>query len=388
MKIAWLCTTDVRVGDNIHTSVKKGIENAGHEWIMLNPNLLYEGELDKYDAVISNGYKPRHQRFIDRANERDQPYIIYDLGYIKRASSGVDGYFQVGFNRLGWLPDRAREDRKSTLDVDKTPSKWRSNGFVLVAAQKFNDGQHGMNEAQMRHWAQRTCKKALQHYPNVKFRPHPRSQFWVDGVEKSTETDLDEALEGCAAVITYNSTLGLDAILRKIPVIAEKSACHYSDLITDLSEIHKVEKPENLVKPTFNQLQDYLSRLSYAQWTREEIETGQPFTYLFNYYKGVDHAYTDRQPEPVRADAPQSPDETPKNLSSIQPSSVKPETNQQPERGHKKVEPDSEDKVIDDFVKKHSPFFTLRSKVKQLTGVTAKNSNHAKDLLREHMFSA
>jgi hypothetical protein len=147
---------------------------------------------------------------------------------------------------------------------------------VLVCGQKPNDAAHGMDQRACVRWARETIALAhMQFRKPVCFRPHPsdvlldpNETFGATSVSRPSRESLREALSRAWAVVTYNSTSGVDAIDAGVPVFYTATAdrVSYRDYAAPLgAPLRKLTKSERAA---------CLSRMAATQWTRPQMEDG------------------------------------------------------------------------------------------------------------------
>ena len=91
-----------------------------------------------------------------------------------------------------------------------------------------------------------------------------------------SENSLDEDLVNCHCVVSYNSTVLVEAALQGIPIFA----CSESSIINEIA-INDISKIENIPQFSENDIKNCFNKLAYKQWTSEEILNGELFTYYF-----------------------------------------------------------------------------------------------------------
>ena len=289
---------DFNAKDCIGYNFGEGIKKQGYTIEQHYPALLQPMNPPFCHLAVSNGLRAAPARTAQFLKEKaDVSTIVYDLGYIDRSDcNSRNGYYQMGLNRLGWLPDfECPSDRFNNLGVSIPRVVDNHKDTVLVCAQKFNDPQHGMGAQEMH----KVMKGACDYYKDlgfkVLFRPHPKSKFGIEGYESPKET-LQESLGKCRLMVTYNSTAGVDALLQGVPVVAIAEEVHYKSVTAKLSQ-------ETLSLPTNSQLESYFYKLAYAQWKLEEVKAGYPFKFLLAVINGENpfsfkEDYTFEQPKP------------------------------------------------------------------------------------------
>lgn len=151
--------------------------------------------------------------------------------------------------------------------------------YLLLIGQKPADMAHGMDAAHLARWAAQTARLAREQYGlPVVFRPHPKAEpveNAIPGVDRiSTDTTLREDFAGAAAVITYNSTAGVDAIDAGVPVLytAPRALVCYADYAQPLGA--------RIAPLTEGERRTFLMRCGSTQWTLEQLRQGTPWPCL------------------------------------------------------------------------------------------------------------
>jgi hypothetical protein len=148
-----------------------------------------------------------------------------------------------------------------------TMKPWKQGGeYVLIMGQVPGDASlQGQN---LLPWYQQMAAAAAKQFGlPVKFRPHPvalqkgHRQF-VSGAIRSAAS-LEQDLAGAAAVITYNSNSGVDAVINGVPAIVADQG----SMAWDVSAHHV----GSLVRPA---RESWAHQLAWKQWSMEEISSG------------------------------------------------------------------------------------------------------------------
>lgn len=170
-------------------------------------------------------------------------------------------------NELQWLPDANGRSVVSIPKVKRTPAS------ALVILQKPDDASHGMNTAALDAWARATVTlvREVTGLP-VTIRPHPLSSaetpadLWgADCLSIPATESLRDAFVGAKVVVTYNSTVGWDAIGAGVPVVALGHAA-YAPYASTLDRIEPLPAAFR---------RDALARAASTQWTLEELRNGR-----------------------------------------------------------------------------------------------------------------
>ena len=265
-------TLDREFHNHTPSSVLRGLGVHGYAINHVAANGWRPKEIMPADINVIYGMRVNGRDIIEEYLKRGIPSIVIDLGYLKRAmkSNGYDGYWQVSLNGLNWLPDTAPDDRFKSLGLDY-PKYQKRVGYVLLCEQTPGDSSHGMNLFQINDWMDRAVSKCEALGLQYKKRHHPmNSQVPKDQLP---DCPIEDDLKGAACVYVHNSNAGNDALMAGLPVVCDENPlykpAYYEIASKDLADIYY---PENI--------QDYLNRLAYGQWTRDEIENGKAFEYV------------------------------------------------------------------------------------------------------------
>jgi hypothetical protein len=255
------------------SAVVAGLLSLGYEINHVAQKGFRKSEWMPCDLCVIYGMRYFGKRIIAEHERRGVPCIVIDLGYIKRAmrSNGYDGYWQVGLGGLNWLPRYGTSDRWEALGI-KYPKEKSGGSYVLIAEQVPNDASHGMDETAINRWTQKAIEKCEASGLAYRVRHHPMNTS-IDK-QKLSKLTIEEDMAGAMAVYVHNSNVGNDALLAGVPVICDKN-CEYDPTYADLScDFKNIKYPNDL------EMRDYLHRLSYAQWAREELANGSAFRYV------------------------------------------------------------------------------------------------------------
>jgi hypothetical protein len=237
-----------------HQHVITGLRAAGYDVTSTIPGKPKSDDL----LIIWNRMGDRH--FVARTFEGvGAPVIVNENGWIGR-EKGRKFYSLCRNHHNGagaWkVGDDSRWDR---FGIELKP--WRKEGRHVLILSSRGIGEPGV--AQPRQWineAYAQLQKATRR--PIKVRNHPGD----------SNADISPDLVDCHAVVTWASGAAIKAIAAGIPAfyglkrwIGAPAACH------DLGAIEKPFLGDRL--PMFR-------RLAWAQWTADEIATGEPIRRL------------------------------------------------------------------------------------------------------------
>ncbi len=250
----------------------RGLARVGYTEVNhVAPSGFRPNEFMPCDLNVIYGMRIKGKEIIEDYLKRGIPSIVIDLGYIKRAmkSNGYDGYWQISLNGLNWIPDQADDIRFKSLGLDYPEYKKR-DGYVLLCEQTPGDSSHGMSLMRLNEWMASAVKKCKELGLEYKKRRHPMNSFIPK--EELPTCPIEDDLKGASVVYVHNSNAGNDALLAGIPVVCDENPRYrpaYYDLVS-----------KDLAAPVYPEMKDYLHRLAYGQWTRDEIENGKAFEYV------------------------------------------------------------------------------------------------------------
>lgn len=252
----------------------EGLRRISRPFRVLNHNGFARGQ-HEWDAtrVFVSGLRGQGAEIRAAYNERGIDVAVCDYGYLNRVSGIATfqtGHWQLGLNRLGWIvPDPMPVDRFQALGI---PIRRRSNRgrAVYVCGQHAGDPSHGLDRDGIAQWAMREIGyvRARTMRPIV-WRSHPDSPLEIGGVEQSAGLiDWDDVY----SVICINSNVGLEALLNGVPVFCREDAPY--------AALGARRFAEKVNPPSVRDVQDYLARVAWSQWTLAEIRTGKPIEFL------------------------------------------------------------------------------------------------------------
>lgn len=263
----------------------EGLRSLGLPFRERNHNgFTGDDQVEDFCPVVVSGLRDKGERIRAAYHALGVPCVVIDYGYLRRVS-GVrtfeTGHWQVGFNRLQWVPDfDCPSDRFENLELEiARPNK--SGEKIIVCGQHVGDPSHGLSQAQIEAWARSEIDRLRMATSRpIEWRPHPDSPFDIEGVETS-RGPLD--WPSVFAVVCINSNIGHEALLNGVPVICRDDAAYSALACAQFSEAVRV--------PSVKTRRRYFSRVAYAQWTLEEIKSGLPVRWA------MDHGLTERKPK-------------------------------------------------------------------------------------------
>ncbi len=291
----------------------EGIKACGDEPIMVNETKIGEWTKDEMEPThpigCMFGYggtnqmhhtKGRRRDLVERAKKKGIKIITFDGGLLSSFGNvhGPNHHWRVSLfspmNNGDFLSDNSPSDRweaaKARWNVKNDP--WRKSNqedpilFVLQPKDNWS-----MNDLDPIEWFHGVYEK-LRPITDRKFivRPHPNhvvhmedrmsefpedvevviGQKYFNGDEKKYyRFNFQEAISNCHAVVTHNSTAGVDSCVRGIPTF------NTSDLALSWPVANK--NLNNIETPEYPDRTQWLYDLGYKLWSEKEIRDGTVF---------------------------------------------------------------------------------------------------------------
>lgn len=190
--------------------------------------------------------------------------VVAENGYIGQDDQGRQLYaIAEGQHNVAGSWHIGNGGRFARLGIEPRP--WRQDGkHILVTAQR---GIGSKLMASPRGWAEDVARRLKERTTReVRIRPHPGN--------KAPAKPLEEDLRDCWAVVTWASGAAVKALIAGIPVFY--CAPHW------ILEGAARKGIDDIESPWMGDRTPHLERMAYAQFTVDEIASGEPFRLLLN----------------------------------------------------------------------------------------------------------
>lgn len=248
-----------------------GLKAAGLDARTGAPPSIAAGDV----VVIWNRYGEMHE-LATRAEKAGAVVLVAENGYLERPHFGGQHYALArgGHNGQGeWLP--RGPGRWDALGIELKPwhgpdANWvneENDGRHILVAPNRSFGRPGY--IMPPNWSADVCKRLARVTRRpVRVRMHPGSN--------APKVPLAQDLANCWAVVIWSSSVGVHALIAGVPVIAECPAwiCKRAAL----ADIREIEAPWGRCSERLPALMD----MAWAQWTCDELATGEPFRRLLS----------------------------------------------------------------------------------------------------------
>lgn len=254
-------------GNDVHDRVIRALYIGCPEEKRLIDGFRYE-PADK--AVVFGVYKSRvpvswpRGEVIKQHREAGVDVVVLETGYINRGD-GYDNHYAAGLNglngRADFRNDDSPSDRWEKLGVELKP--WRTEGrHLLLCGQVPQDAS--VDHIDIQEWLLHIS--GLFTKPVI-YRPHPLGPQDMLSNCKPSRGSLDDDLKDCWAVITFNSNVAVEAIIKGVPAFAFDEGSMAWDVA------NQIQNPPDRTQWAHN--------LAYTQWTPDEMRSGETWKHLF-----------------------------------------------------------------------------------------------------------
>lgn len=255
-------------------AVARGATALGWRVSFRRPDVYGPGQLERmFDAVIIAGQRGACADVARDYAALGRPVIILDLPRLRAFPDHVGAF--VG--SLAALPPTPIDGRADALGIAGMIHQRMDEpeGVILVLGQVGRDAAHGLSADALRDRLATMAEqeREARRLP-VRYRPHPKDPGApappYDELADATRPLADD-LADAAVVVVVNSTGGFEALLAGVPVVCDPSAW-YAPWAAEPINGADVEGLAALVAST--------------QFSRSEMATGEPLTYLFAWANG------------------------------------------------------------------------------------------------------
>lgn len=191
--------------------------------------------------------------------DNNLPFLFMDSGYTNFLESGKV-WHRLCNNHIHTNQFSGKFNSKR-MDIFKClPKPWREEGndIIIVEPSAIQCKLFDIDVEHWRYWIQSRIEQYLNQPKRIVFR---------EKVDKKIRQSFYQHLlnENVYCVINYNSNAAVEAIWAGVPVIT------LGKHITNMVSADSIEKINQLARPD---LEVWLKRLSYSQYTLDEIERG------------------------------------------------------------------------------------------------------------------
>ena len=211
-----------------------------------------------------------------RLRERGHDVLVFERGYLGDRFN----YTSVGWNGLnGNAQFMTPPEDKMTYDRFKNNFRlkpWRDDGDTIIIMGQVRGDASLKGEDMTIHY-NRWARHLQNIYPNkrILFRPHPKGgerKNFKPSIPLCREKTLEASLANAYLTVCYNSNSAVDSLVNGVPaVVMDKGSMAWPVAGHQLDE---------RLKPD---LTEWLTKLSYCQWSIAELGQGDWWLYNQHY---------------------------------------------------------------------------------------------------------
>jgi len=282
-------------------------------------------QFERADLIVTIGVERYATSLLIDCKKRDIPIFMISDGFIQRKGDRMKRYWAIGkngFHAFGDIPPfNVPGDRWKSMEENGCSKlhPWRRQGgdYVLIAHQYAQTPFYLIDKQP---WFEQTIKaiQSLTSMP-IHYRRHARDKGRTkipEGCLQSKQDSYVDALLDAHAVISYDSTALVEAVMHGVPVFAGTTQSMVNKVANhDINDLLNPKKPDR---------QQWINWMAYCQWNAEDFRSGECWDCLRNDYPLiVDLAMEPVQHEQIKQEPQLTASETPVNSGLINTEAVK-----------------------------------------------------------------
>lgn len=266
--------------------VKKAIIHDAAKGFGVQPELIKTTPCDGLNVTI--GILRGSEKLIKNCIAQKKDFLYIDHAYFMRGhDKGRQSHYRTILNNLhvNFIDENATDERLRLFNIK--PKKWKRDGSLILicpptdAIINFYEEQNWLDNIMrdLRKYTDRPFK--IKFKKTVEFKKKYKTnetilkqvnKFWREKYGKFVcDDDIKKDFNNAWCLITFSSTVALEAILNGIPVICGKECCCYP------VAQHSLDQIENLIYPDTYK---WLCTLANHQFSREEMASGYAWKFL------------------------------------------------------------------------------------------------------------
>ena len=231
-------------------------------------------------SVLWQGRMEKNKKVWEHFRSQGKPVVVLEVGGLRRNHTWKMAI--NGINRDADFANQIYDDKRWPLfKLELKP--WQQTGNVIVICGQHHNSEQWKGLPKLNSWAEQQIKIIRKYCDKpIVIRPHPRNPFNFDEKkyphvrvnlpkrDHSTydDTDFKKILRSTWAVVNHSSNPAIEAVINGIPVfVSESSLCH------DVGNTNVAD----ILHPAMPARQNWANRMSYTEWTTEEIGQGLPW---------------------------------------------------------------------------------------------------------------
>lgn len=232
-------------------------------------------------SVLWLGRMAGNKKIWDSFQAKNKPVVVMEVGGLKRNTTWKMGI--NGINRDADFANQTFDNKRWPLfNIEMKP--WKQTGNVIIICGQHDTSQQWKKNPRMSNWIEQQIKEIRKYSQKpILIRPHPRNNFDFDEKKYTNvrikkpqrdwttydDTDFKKTLKSTWSVVNHSSNPAIESVINGIPVFVSESSLCYDVGNANLSNIEKPAMPSRL---------NWANKLSYTEWTTQEIRDGLPWS--------------------------------------------------------------------------------------------------------------
>jgi len=231
-------------------------------------------------SVLWLGRMASNKKIWDSYQAQKKPVVVMEVGGLKRNVTWKMGI--NGINRDADFANQTFDNKRWPLfNIEMKP--WKQTGNVIIICGQHDNSNQWKKNPRMTNWIEQQIQEIRKYSQKpILIRPHPRNNFDFDEKKYShvrikkpqrdwstyDDTDFKKVLKSTWAVVNHSSNPAIESVINGIPVFVSESSLCYDVGNASLTDIEKPAMPAR---------QTWANKLSYTEWTTQEIRDGLPW---------------------------------------------------------------------------------------------------------------
>jgi hypothetical protein len=216
---------------------------------------------------------------IIHANRRG--LIAFDAGYWDRKLNLDHRKYRVSFNgfhspQYVMRGESPPEDRMLASGIKAAEVGGKPSGPVMLVGNAPKSNRIGAEG-----WSAAMAERIREAFPDRKIlyrhKPKRPAEYGVKH-DAISHGPIEDALRCVSLVVCRHSNVAVDACRMGVPVVCEDGAA---------AAIYPRSLADHGSQPTFNTRREFLARLAWWQWSRQECESGEFWTWAKGWFDEI-----------------------------------------------------------------------------------------------------
>lgn len=260
-----------RIMKRLYENLKVGIITSAEKEYISNSTSIVWGILRGSEYILK------------QCMLNDEDFYYIDHAYFNSGHNKLDPCYRITKNAFQARNIIKRDDKRLNLFNIKM-NDWKKDGEHILVCPPTEASMDFFN---VKNWLYDTINN-IKKYTNrpiiIRKKPTEIQIQKINGFNYPLKNEnkqhiamptLDEHLNNCHALVTYNSNVAVEAIMKGIPAFVDNVSCAYTLGNVDL---------QNINKPIYAEREEWIKHLSYSQFYLSELCNPEIWKIIVNSY--------------------------------------------------------------------------------------------------------